>query len=32
MNDQERISPYSINTFVEPTSDKNNEKNQVGDY
>ena len=32
MNDQERISPYSINTFVEPTSDKNNEKNQIGDY
>ena len=31
MNDQERIS-YSINTFVEPTSDKDNEKNQIGDY
>ena len=32
MNDQERISPYSINTFIEQKSDKNNEKNQIGDY
>ena len=37
MNDQERIYKfriklYSINTFIEQTSDKNNEKNQIGDY
>ena len=32
MNDQERIFPYSINTFIEQTSDKKNEKNQIGDY
>ena len=32
MSDQDRISPYNINTIIKETSVENKEKYQLGDY
>ena len=32
MSDQDRLSPYNINTKIKQTSNENKEKYQSGDY
>ena len=32
LSDQDRISPYNINTIIKQMSDENKEKYQVGNY
>ena len=32
LSDQDRISPYNINTYIKQTSNENIEKYQLGDY